>query len=760
MTPDLEHIPPELKGLPQWVSWSLEEREGKSTKIPKNPKTGGNAMANDPGTWGEFDLAVGHWEAHRNNGIAGVGFQFSTNDPFTGIDLDKCRNLESAEIEPWALEIVGHLNSYTEVSPSGTGLHIWIKGDLPPGGRRRKGKIEMYNSGRYFTVTGHHLEDTPTTIEDRQAELEALHGEVFGKPSEEPKQGAGQSTKAPQGGPVKLADDKLIDRISKSKVGNKFSELWRGDMDYLRSYYHYSSPSEADLALCSILAFWTRKDPEAMDHLFRRSNLMRPKWDEHRGEQTYGERTIAKAIADTPEGWKGGRKKPKENKGKINAYRNASAASTNLIDDLNNKHAVIMIGGKCLIMNEVIDPVFNRPDVTFSSTNDFKTRYSNIKIMVPQEEGMSETALSKLWLESPRRRQYDGIVFSPGKDVPGFYNLYKGFAVTPVKGDWSLYRHLMKEVIAAGDEENFNYLLKWMARLVQDPGGERPGVSVVMRGKMGVGKGVFTTQYGEILGSHFLHITNPTHLVHRFNNHLKDCLLCFVDEGIWAGDKQAEGILKGMITEKHIMVEPKGKDAFPVKNHIHLIFASNNSWVVPAGLEERRFFVLDVSDQHMQDHQYFAAILSQMNNGGREALLYDLLELNVSDLDLRKIPRTNALLDQIIHTMPSAHKFWLERLRAGTLLKGHDMWMESVITEDLYNEYLDFAQAIGDRYRLIDRQFSRELRRLCPDIKRGRRTIGGRDRWVLYFPALDTCREQFEQAVRHKINWRGGLGRG
>ena len=156
---DLDKIPPELKAFPQWVCY-------RSNKIPVNPKTGDNAKADDPGTWSEFDHAVRYWEAHRSNGIAGIGFEFSPGDPYTGVDLDKCRKPETGEIEPWALEIVRHLNSYTEVSPSGTGLHIWIKGKLPPGARR-KGKVEMYDTARYFTVTGHHLEGTPINIEPR-----------------------------------------------------------------------------------------------------------------------------------------------------------------------------------------------------------------------------------------------------------------------------------------------------------------------------------------------------------------------------------------------------------------------------------------------------------------------------------------------------------------------------------------------------------------------------------------------------------------
>ena len=314
-TIDLNKISPDLKSLPQWVCWSLEEREGKSTKIPKNPITGGNAMANDPGTWVEFDVAVKHWEAHKDNGIVGIGFEFSSGDPFTGIDLDKCRNPETGEIESWALEIVRRLNSYTEVSPSGTGLHIWIKAKLPPGARR-KGKVEMYDTGRYFTVTGHHLEGTPTAIEDRQAELTILHEEIFGKHSEEPKQGPGRDPKSGRGAADELSDEELIERIRLSKNGNKFTDLMLGDLYYLKQRYGYPSASEADFDLAKMLAFWTNKNAEQMDRIFRRSGLMREKWDEYHGDQTYGDLTIAKAIASTQEGYRGKKKRRAERESK------------------------------------------------------------------------------------------------------------------------------------------------------------------------------------------------------------------------------------------------------------------------------------------------------------------------------------------------------------------------------------------------------------------------------------------------------------
>jgi hypothetical protein len=285
--PDFERIPEELKVRPQWVCWSLEEREGKPTKVPKNPKTGGNAKADAPATWGEFDLAVRHWEAHKNNGIAGIGYEFSTNDPFTGIDLDKCLNPESGEIEPWARAIIDRLQSYTEISPSGCGVHIIVKGVLPAGGNR-KGNLELYSYGRYFTVTGQHLEGTPTTIEDRQAEIKALHAETFGQPKTAPKD-------AGPGPAVELSDFAVIDKAHEASNGHKFAPLWQGDTK------GYPSPSEADLALCCSLAFWTGPDPARIDRLFRQSGLMRPKWDRSTAGSTYGAITIEKAISQTTE---------------------------------------------------------------------------------------------------------------------------------------------------------------------------------------------------------------------------------------------------------------------------------------------------------------------------------------------------------------------------------------------------------------------------------------------------------------------------
>ena len=181
LPPQVLHVPLELRRVHQWVVWRKEERKGKPTKIPYNPRPSFSdgeyrrASATLSRQWSSIVQAVIAYETGK---FSGVGFVFSESDPYCGIDLDKCRDPESGEIEPWALEIIKKVNSYTEVSPSGTGVKIFLRAKLPPG-RKRKGKIELYDQYRYFVVTGHHLEGTPTTIEDRQAEVAALHKAVF-----------------------------------------------------------------------------------------------------------------------------------------------------------------------------------------------------------------------------------------------------------------------------------------------------------------------------------------------------------------------------------------------------------------------------------------------------------------------------------------------------------------------------------------------------------------------------------------------------
>jgi hypothetical protein len=276
---DTTKIPNYLKALDCWVVWRLKIRRGKSTKVPYCAATGQVASSTDPATWSTFEKALAAYRAGR---YSGIGFVFNGADGIVGIDLDKCRNPTTGNIETWAAEVVSSLETYTEVSPSGKGLHLYLLGKLPAGGRK-KGPIEVYESGRYFTVTGGHLEETPLELEDRSDRLRAFHESTFGR---EKSQGRPNHSSL-----MGRDDEAMVKKARAAQNGPKFSRLYGGD------WSDYPSQSEADMALCMILAFWCRGDGAQVDRLFRQSGLFRPKWDEPHasGGRTYGEVTVETA---------------------------------------------------------------------------------------------------------------------------------------------------------------------------------------------------------------------------------------------------------------------------------------------------------------------------------------------------------------------------------------------------------------------------------------------------------------------------------
>ena len=286
-----DQIPEELRALPNWVVWRLEKRTSskgvvQTTKVPYNARSHKHAKSNNPVTWSDFGAAT---EALKR-GYQGLGFCLTA--PYVGVDMDGCR--PDGRDEPWAVEIIGELNSYTEISPSGQGVRVMVKGDLPDGRRQKEfgdrphHGIGLYEAGgpRYLTITGKRIAGCTGIIAERTPELRRIHARLF--PPE------AKAKTQPKAGNVPRQDDELIERALNAKDGGKFTRLWSGQWEG-----DYSSQSEADLALCMKLAFWTDRDAARIDALFRRSAMMRDKWN----RQDYRERTIASAIAQTTETW-------------------------------------------------------------------------------------------------------------------------------------------------------------------------------------------------------------------------------------------------------------------------------------------------------------------------------------------------------------------------------------------------------------------------------------------------------------------------
>ena len=242
-----EKIPLILKQRRCWVVWRREKRHKKFTKIPYNARTGAAASSTDPATWSTFDEAMAAYATGR---YSGIGYVLNGNDQIVGVDLDHCRDKDTGEVQPWAKAIVSELDSYSEVSPSGTGIRIFVCGTLPAGGRKR-GHIEVYRTARYLTVTGDHLPSTPSDVEERNDRLTHFYESTFRR-SEVPAKPAER--------PISRLDDEAVIRKAKSSGnGFKFARLFSGD------WSDYPSQSEADLALCTRLAFWCGRDAAQID---------------------------------------------------------------------------------------------------------------------------------------------------------------------------------------------------------------------------------------------------------------------------------------------------------------------------------------------------------------------------------------------------------------------------------------------------------------------------------------------------------------
>lgn len=367
-----------------------------------------------------------------------------------------------------------------------------------------------------------------------------------------------------------------------------------------------------------------------------------------------------------------------------------------LIEEFNEKYCVINDGGKVLVMRWRRDPALDCEVIERIKFEDFKKMYA--------ERFIGRHPAAEVWLRHPDRRRYlEGITMKPSGQVPdGWLNLWRGFGIEPAAGDWNLMKQHLREIVCGGSEAAYEYVLNWSARLVQQPwlAGE---VAIVMRGVEGCGKGAFGRALRKLLGQHGRQITSPEHLVGKHNEHLRDCVFLFADEAFYAGDKRHESILKGLITEDQIAIEPKFLAVTFVPNMLHILMASNSEWVIRASAEARRYLMLDVLPTKRNDRAYFKALWQQMDDGGLAAMLDELLHRDISHFDVREVPQTTALGTQKALTLEHLDAWWCEVLERGYVYKSKignpvfSEWREFCTTELLFTSYLQWHQHHGQR---------------------------------------------------------------
>lgn len=368
-----------------------------------------------------------------------------------------------------------------------------------------------------------------------------------------------------------------------------------------------------------------------------------------------------------------------------------------IIEEMNKEWAIAVVGGKVRIIGLRLN---ERPDMDFTliGVDDFKCLMQNQKIWVTDAKGQPK-AIPKaaLWLGDEDRKTFEGgVVFHPNKpaEFDGQYNLWRGWSVKPEAGEWGRMKTHIYEVLCSGNQSHYEWLMDWMADLIQDPANPK-GAALVMRGPEGAGKGTIVEAMGKLMGRHYKHLTQEEHLTGRFNGHLMDALLVFADEVVYGGSKKTAGTLKAMVTERRLTSERKGVDATGFRNCAHLVIASNEDWFVPAGPSSRRWFVLEVSGHRANDRKWFDDIHYEMDNGGYEAMMWEL-QHRVIKSDLKVAPVTKALQGQraMYVANDSLVEWWASVVERGDIphlgdgdIVNQVKWPSEILRTELFDQY-------------------------------------------------------------------------
>jgi hypothetical protein len=378
--------------------------------------------------------------------------------------------------------------------------------------------------------------------------------------------------------------------------------------------------------------------------------------------------------------------------------------------------------------------------------------------------------LSKEWMRWKERPNFEGVTFDPsGKTSPRFYNLWRGFSVEPVPkreafedtGDifasdhpavlqWI--EHLWKNV-CQNDNALASWLIGYFAHMVQRPH-EKSLVALVFKGAKGVGKNALVSAVGDLLGGHYLVSSSRRYLVGNFNSHLENLLFFVLDEAFWSGDKQAEGVLKDLVTGTRHVIERKGQEIYTVRNLTRIAILGNEDWLVPASSDERRYAVFNVGDGRKQDRDYFSRLDAGMCDGGNAALLRYLLDYDIAGIDVNAAPASAGLLEQKHASLPPFEKWWLECLESGGIVGGEhaDDWPETIRPERVKFALSAWARSsnIGSR---LPSQLMKELNKVgLGEI--GKVVRSGKEITKVYeLPPLAECRAQWDKYVGQPVRW-------
>lgn len=425
------------------------------------------------------------------------------------------------------------------------------------------------------------------------------------------------------------------------------------------------------------------------------------------------------------------------------------------VDRLNEEYSFVKAGA--FVLQETTDCKGKFCILRLSSA-DMHAWFANKTLNI----GDKAVPLSKLWMASRTRREYDNVVFAPQQPIGSrFYNLWRGFTAEPAATSQhpsvaKFLEHALVNV-CGGDEELCHWLMGFFAHMIQRPW-EKPLVALVFQGAKGTGKNALVERVGALLGRHFLVADDERYLLGNFNSHLEANLFFVLDEAAWAGDKRAEGKLKGLITGREHNIERKGAEPYQVDNLCRVAIIGNEKWLVPASVDERRFAVFQVGDGRRQDRKFFESMRVGMEQGGYAHLLRYLLDFDLTGIDLNAAPTTRGLIAQKHASLEPVAEWWLDCITSDSLVGSDwDGTLPPLIpTNRMRQAFEHWARGRNIRSRLPGRNdFLHELATIAPSLLKvkARPEVAEDSTYSFKNPGLPALRSDWDRFIGGAHDW-------
>lgn len=399
--------------------------------------------------------------------------------------------------------------------------------------------------------------------------------------------------------------------------------------------------------------------------------------------------------------------------------------SVGWFEKLNSRFAFCEVGGASMILHETTDAK-GRPKTKVIPLATFHNKLKPLKVDV----GNERKSASHLWMEDHERREYEDLVFLPGKTVPSqFYNLWRGFSVEPLargealtpimqRGMDAFLEHTLNN-FCAGDKRHHQWLMGWYAHMIQKPW-EKPLVALVVRGMKGCGKDTPTNIVGSLVRSHFISTAKKRYLVGDFNGHMQNILLFSLNEAFWAYDPTVKAVMNDLITNDTHFIERKGCEPYEADNYLRVVLLGNADQTVPVSYDERRYTIFNCGNGHLRDKKFFETMRLDMAGGGARALLRFFLDFDLATVDINEPLDTQGLHDQKLGNLDTVHEWWRQCLATGWIIGGglgSTTWDERADKESVRSSYRRWREENEKPGKLCSADaFGRRIKECCPSI--------------------------------------------